>query len=159
MEDTAMLLWIVTMVGGATLALLWIAYGGARRAADVDAPPPSSSQRAAAEDRTSRSRIGVSVLTNHASLAVVGAILWGLYTLNTDDEAYRPLRWVALVLLVATIGLGLSMFGRWLADRRRAKAGEEAERPPEQRLPALVVLGHGLAAAATLVVVVLALAG
>lgn len=65
-----MLLWIVTMAGGVTLALLWIVLGGCRRAADV--------------------------------------------------------------------------------DHRRG---------PEQRLPALVVLLHGLAAAATLVAVLLAVAG
>jgi hypothetical protein len=158
MEDTAMVLWIVTIAGGALLALLWLVHGGARRAADVDAPPSAAGTHTRREDRAGRSRIGVSVLANHGSLAVVGAILWGLFTLNTDDEAYKPLRWVAVALLVVTIALGLSMFGRWLGDRRRRHDGDGTERRPEQRLPALLVIFHGLAAAATLVVVVLALA-
>lgn len=155
MEGTALVMWIVTIGGGALLAGLWVLHGGAKRPADADPAPGSGRQQTLTATRTARSRIGISMITNHAGLAVLGAVTWILYTLNSDDEAYRPLRWLALALLVVTIGLGLSMFNRWLADRRRAEDGAEAQ-PPEQHLPAVVVLLHGIAAAATLVLVLLA---
>ncbi len=94
----------------------------------------------------------------HASLAVVGAITWAAYSANADDENYRPAAWLALVLLSVTVGYGLSMFTRWLADRRNGEAEEDVGvRPPEQHFPTVLVLGHGVMAIATLAVVIIAI--
>ncbi len=153
MSGTALLMWIVTMAGGAVLLVLWLVHGGAKRPADTDPTATGGVQQTATMTRT-RSRIPLSVIVPHASLAVVGAISWALYSANKGDTAYSPARWFSVAVLLATIALGLAMFRPWLADRRSGDS--EAREHPEQRLPAVVVLLHGLAAAATLVLVLLA---
>ncbi len=87
----------------------------------------------------------------HASLAIVGAIVWALFSLNEDDIGFGPARWLASALLLATIAYGMVMFSRWLADRREG----EDERP-EQHFPVALVAFHGLGAVATLLLVLLA---
>ena len=157
MDEIALLLWVVTIGGGALLGAIWLRHGGARRAPDAQVPLSGTGPATTTMARP-RSKIALSVIVPHASLGIVGAITWMLYRANPDDTAYEPIRWLALALLLGTISLGLVMFGRWLADRREADADAEAgEGPPERRLPLVVVVLHGLSAAATLVFVVLAL--
>jgi len=53
------------------------------------------------------------------------------------------------------------MAARWLQDRRApvAAGGQASARPPEQHFPVPVVVLHGLLAATTLVLVLLAALG
>ena len=57
--------------------------------------------------------------------------------------------------------LGFTMAARWLQDRRAPVAAGEPvpARPPEQHFPVPVVVLHGLLAATTLVLVLLAALG
>lgn len=158
MDELALLLWVVTIGGGSLLAALWLRHGGAKQAPDAQRPPSTGPGAATTTMARPQSKIALSLIVPHASLGIVGAITWMLYRANPDDTSYEPIRWLALALLLGTISLGFVMFGRWLADRREAGRGAEAgDGPPERHLPLLVVVLHGLGAAATLVFVVLAL--
>jgi hypothetical protein len=99
-------------------------------------------------------------VTTHAAVAVLGFFLWVYYVNHEGEEgtgigALPPLV-VGLLLVVA--GIGLVMVRRWREDRVRldAERAPNAERPPEQRIPAAVVGLHGLLAVVTLVLVFLA---
>jgi hypothetical protein len=95
----------------------------------------------------SGTRLAPSLLYGHAGLAVVGLVLWIIYLIAGGDA----LAWVAFVLLLPVALLGFTMFARWLSSRRTAAA--------ESRFPVVVVVGHGLLGAVTLVLVLLEAAG
>jgi len=61
------------------------------------------------------------------------------------------LAWFAFVLLLPVAALGFTMLARWIPARRTGTA--------ESRFPVPVVIGHGLFAATTLVLVLLAALG
>ena len=149
MAGTALVMWIVTIGGGALLVAPWLARGGATRPADADLQGGTPAKSTVMTQRT-RSRIGLSMIVPHASLAIVGAIVWALFSLNEDDIGYGPARWLASALLLATIAYGMVMFSRWLADRR-----EGTDERPEQHFPVALVAFHGLGALATLLLVLL----
>jgi hypothetical protein len=71
------------------------------------------------------------------------------------------LAWVSFAILVVVALLGFTMAARWLQDRRAswAAGGPPSARPPEQHFPVAVVVLHGLLAATTLVLVLLAALG
>jgi hypothetical protein len=80
----------------------------------------------------------------HPALALIGFGFWLAFVL----VHYRPLAWISFGILVVTLSAGLSwLTGNTLAARRRGAAGAFP--------PRLIVL-HGLAAAATLTLTVLA---
>ena len=85
MDGLALVMWIVTIGGGATLAAVWTLYGGAKHSADVDTPMTGSGQ--VTTNSRSRSRIALSVLVSHATLGIVGAVVWQLYRANKGDMA------------------------------------------------------------------------
>lgn len=155
MDGTALVLWIVTIAGGASLAVMWLIHGGWERPADAETPASRGGRPTTTLERD-RSKIGVSSILAHATLGILGAIFWQLYRLNEGDPGYDPAKWLALAFLLSTIAVGMGMFVRWVGVRRQAATDPEAM-PPERRLPSLVVIAHGLAAIATLVLVVLAL--
>lgn len=93
------------------------------------------------------SRLAPGLVFGHAGLAVVGLVLWIIYLLAETDA----LAWVAFVVLLPVALLGFAMFARWLTSRKAATA--------ESRFPMVVVLGHGLFAVATLVLVLLTALG
>lgn len=145
----ALILWLVTAVGGFVLLGTWIAKGGVRQ-------------------RPRQSHLPPGVLFGHFLLAVAGLIVWIVYLVLDID----PLAWVAFGILAAVALLGFSMFARWLpVYRRRAAARASAspggpgadkvddEGPPERHFPVAVVGAHGLLGAATLVLVVLTAVG
>ena len=103
------------------------------------------------------SRIRPPLILSHFLLAATGLVLWIIY-LVSDSEA---LAWIAFAILLVVAVLGFTMFGIWLRQRQgRAGAVETAaaERAPEQHFPVAVVAAHGLLAATTLVLVLLAAA-
>jgi hypothetical protein len=95
----------------------------------------------------SGSRLPASLVFAHFGLAVVGLVLWIIY-LATDSEG---IAWAAFVVLLPVALAGFTMFARWLGTRTGSA--------PESRFPMAVVLGHGLFAAVTLVLVLLTAVG
>jgi uncharacterized membrane protein len=92
----------------------------------------------------SGSRLAPGLVFGHFALAVIGLVLWIIY-LVVDSDA---LAWVAFVLLLPVALLGFTMLARWIPARRSGTA--------ESRFPVAVVAGHGLFAATTLVLALLA---
>jgi hypothetical protein len=95
----------------------------------------------------SGSRLAPGLVFGHFALAVVGLVLWIVY-LVVDSTA---LAWVAFVVLLPVAILGFTMLARWISAPRTGTA--------ESRFPLPVVIGHGLFAATTLVLVLLAALG
>jgi hypothetical protein len=96
----------------------------------------------------SGSRLPASLVFAHFGLAVVGLVLWIIYLVN-DSEG---IAWAAFVVLLPVALAGFTMFARWLGSRANTTA-------PESGFPMAVVLGHGLFAAVTLVLVLLTAVG
>jgi uncharacterized membrane protein len=92
-------------------------------------------------------RLAPGLVFGHFALAVLGLVLWIIY-LAVDNDA---LAWVAFVVLLPVALLGFTMLARWIPARRTQVA--------ESRFPVPVVAGHGVFAATTLVLVLLAALG
>ncbi|WP_280194959.1 hypothetical protein [Nocardia farcinica] len=129
MGIAALILWILTAAGGLLMFAVWIAKGGARQPRTTHLPPP--------------------VLFGHLLLAVAGLIVWIVHLL-TDHDA---LAWIAFVLLLPVALLGAVMLLRWLPVRRERDAAAATDGPPERHFPVVVVLGHGVFAVATVILV------
>ncbi len=95
----------------------------------------------------SGTRLAPGLVFTHFALAAIGLVLWIVY-LVVDKTA---LAWVAFVLLLPVALLGFTMLARWIPARSAGNA--------ESRFPVPVVVGHGLFAATTLVLVLLAALG
>lgn len=110
------------------------------------------------------SRFSPPVIFGHFLLAAAGLIVWIIYVV-TDKDA---LAWTAFVLVAVVALLGFTMFALWVPTYRArhpapvAVAGggvETAAGPAERHFPVAVVGGHGLLAAATLILVLLTAIG
>jgi hypothetical protein len=140
MRWAALITWVITAGGGFILLSIWLARGGMRQGAEVG------------------SRIRPPLILSHFLLAATGLILWIIYLANDSDT----IAWIAFALLLVVALLGFTMLGIWLRQRQGTAAAVEtavADRPPEQHFPIPVVVAHGLLAATTLVLVLLAAAG
>ena len=141
MKWVALATWVLTAGGGFLLLGLWLRHGGMQQSEQPGA------------------RIRAARLFSHFALAATGLVLWIVYVAS-DSEA---LAWIAFALLLVVALLGFSMLAIWIGQRRRAPAtapgGPGPSRPAEQQFPAAVVVVHGVFAAATLVLVLLAAAG
>ena len=91
----------------------------------------------------SGTRLAPGLVFGHFALAAAGLVLWIVYLVANESV----LAWIAFGLLLVVALLGFTMFARWLPARRGATA--------ESNFPLAVVLGHGLLAATTLVLVLL----
>jgi manganese efflux pump family protein len=141
MDIAALIAWVVTALGGFILLGTWISRGGTRQG----------------QGDTPASRFPPGLIFGHFLLAATGLVLWIVY-LVTDSLA---LAWVCFAILLVVASLGFTMFARWLQARRApvAAGGPVAARAPEQHFPVPVVILHGLLAATTLVLVLLAALG
>jgi hypothetical protein len=141
MDIAALIVWVITALGGFVLLGTWIQRGGLQ------------------QQRSGTSRLPAPVVFGHFVLAAAGMVVWIVYVV-TDTQA---LAWVAVVLLVVIALLGFTMFARWLPVRRAAAptAGAEvsAEVPAEKHLPVPVVAAHGVVAVATVLLVLLSALG
>jgi len=143
MPLAALLTWIITAGAGLYLLTIWLI--------EYD----REFQSAAA------TRLPVPVISAHALLAVAGLGVWGVY-LITDTPR---LALAAAATLVVVAALGLTMAVRWFAVyRAHDSAAARGERagitvPPERNFPLPVVIGHGLFAVATLILVVVTAVG
>ena len=139
MEWAALIAWVLTAGGGLVMLAIWLSRGGMRQRESGRIRPP--------------------LILGHFALAASGLVLWIAY-LGTDSDA---LAWVSFVILLVVAGLGFTMFAIWQRQRRaRVSVAQEATatsgsaQPAEQRLPVVIVALHGLAAATTVVLVLLA---
>ena len=131
MDAVALVLWVVTALGGALMAGIWIRAGGP------------------AQHRGGNSRISPVRLVSHVALAAAGLVLWIVHVATDNDVP----GWLAFAVLPLVALLGLLMFVTWLAGRGAAVTGEP---PAEQRFPAVVVAAHGAFAVLTVVAVLVA---
>ena len=136
MAWAALILWVVTALGGFYLLVTWLRHGGMQQA-----------------DRPGR-RIRPPLILGHFALAATGLVLWIIYVASDSDA----LAWIAFVLLLVVALLGFTMLAAWLAQRGGAAAAETAD-AAERNFPQAVVGLHGVLAATTLVLVFLAAAG
>lgn len=154
MDTAALILWILTAAGGFVLLAKWIAKGGARPGGSKFPPP---------------------LIFGHFGLAGTGLVLWIIYVANDS----KGIGWTAFGFLIAVALLGFTMFARWIPTYRAASVPVEAPRPTptpggggvstatttaptvavpaERHFPLAIVMGHGLLAATTLVLVIIAL--
>jgi hypothetical protein len=135
MSVAALVTWLITAVGGFVLLGTWISRGGARR--DPGAAP---------------SRFPPGLIFGHFLLAVVALVLWIIYLVADSDG----LAWVSFALVVVVALLGFTMFFRWLPQARSRTGSAGADATAERHFPVGVVIAHGVFAAATLVLVLLA---
>jgi hypothetical protein len=101
--------------------------------------------RGGAHRPETRSRLSPVPVFGHLTMAVIGLLVWIGYVTGGQPM----LAWMAFVVLLPVVVLGIAMFARWIKARRRAGA-------PEARLPVGVVLGHGVFGVTTIVLVLLA---
>jgi manganese efflux pump family protein len=130
MELLTLVVWLATAVGGFALLAVWIQHGGMGDAA----------QR----------RFSKPLPLLHGGTAVISLILFLIYWLGDVSG----LREVVLAGLLVTAVLGFAMFGKWLAGVRRRPAhsvGAARVEAPEDSFPKVLVVIHGIAAVATLV--------
>jgi acyl-CoA synthetase (AMP-forming)/AMP-acid ligase II len=142
MAIAALVAWVLTAAGGFVMLAKWISHGGLHQQHDAT------------------TRFPAGLVFSHLGLAAAGLLLWIAYLLLDNDR----LAWIAFVVLLPVAGLGVGMFARWGAGRRRAALGVTASGaataggalPAEQTLPVPVVAAHGVFAVATVVLVLLA---
>ncbi|MEW2413024.1 hypothetical protein AB0953_04760 [Streptomyces sp. NPDC046866] len=139
MDIAALATWLITALGGFFMLGVWIRHGGVRRR------------------RTGGSRLPAPVLFGHFVLAAAGLVVWIAY-LAVDRAA---LAWTAFGLLVPVALLGFTMLARWLPvlRARTTDTGPDAQAPAERHFPVPVVIGHGLFAVATVLLVLLSALG
>jgi hypothetical protein len=144
MKWAALIVWVITALGGFGLLAIWLQRGGVQQA-----------------DQPGR-RIRPQLIFSHMGLAATGLVLWIIYVASGS----RVLAWIAFALLLGVASLGFGMFALWLQRRQTAttvatagapgSALTEGSTPAEQHFPAAIVAAHGLVAATTLVLVLLA---
>jgi len=167
MSLAALFSWMITAGGGLYLLTIWLI--------EYD----HEFQSGAA------TRLPVPVISTHALLAVTGLGLWGYYLFSDSTR----LAWVAVAILATTATLGLIMAARWIVVYRTHRAprmalaatgahsapagffsatapsgagrdpGPGVAGPPERHFPLPVVIGHGIFATVTIVLVVLTALG
>ncbi len=143
MDIAALITWVVTALGGFYMLGTWLARGGVR------------------QQHSGTSRLPVPVIFGHFALAAAGLVVWIIYVV-ADKSA---LAWTAFGLLVPVALLGSVMLLRWIPVHRAqaalagAPAAAQTETPAERHFPVPVVVGHGLFAVITVVLVLLSALG
>ena len=136
MSVAALFTWMVTIMAGLVLLVIWII--------EYD----REFQSAAA------TRLPVPVISAHALLGMGGLLLWISYLLLDQER----LAWAAVCVLGAVALLGLIMAARWIrVHRAYADPDPSMTRvvtvPPERHFPVPVVVTHGILAVTTIVMV------
>ncbi|MGH3777948.1 MAG: hypothetical protein ACRDRR_19815 [Pseudonocardiaceae bacterium] len=146
MGIAALVAWVVTALGGFVMLGQWISRGGLR------------------QQRSGTTRFPAGLMFSHFGLAAGGLVVWIAYLLTGQDR----LAWVAFVLLIPVALLGFIMLIRWIpvyrgrtvaAGSAAASSGPAEAEPAERHLPVPVVIGHGLFAVVTVVLVLLTALG
>jgi len=165
MDIAALAAWLITAGSGAFVLVRWIARSGALRrrggaAGDAGSPPRLAGQ-AKRTVATASTRLPLPVVAGHVGLAMTGLAFWILYLIT----GWSGLAWTAVILLVAVAGLGMATVTLGLADpggrrgRSSSQGGEPRPGASRTRLAPVVIVGHGVLAASTMLVVLLAALG
>jgi hypothetical protein len=138
MKWAALVVWVITALGGFGLLAIWLQRGGLQQG-----------------DQPGR-RIRPPLIFTHMLLAATGLVLWIVY-IAADKKG---IAWAAFVVLLVVASLGFGMFALWVQRRQAtprapAIAGGAEGVPAEQHFPVALVGAHGLVAASTLVLVLL----
>jgi hypothetical protein len=163
MAYVALILWLITAMGGLYMLAVWLIEN------DVT------------NKGTAKSRLPIPVIFGHLLLAVSGLAVWVAYLLLDRGV----LAWTALFILLGIAMLGATMFARWIPVYRgpvyhpptvavggslgypdgtvAAGPGQALtllyQVPAEGNFPVLIVVGHGMLAVSTLVLVLLTALG
>jgi len=144
LDFAALCAWILAAGSGSYILGGWIAHGGIRRL------------------RAGGAGLSPAVIFGHFGLATAGLLVWIGY-LATDEAG---LAWAAVGLLLPVAGLGMAMVTIGLSGERPEAVAVPAvgprltqAAPARPRMPVLLVVGHGLLAAATILLVLLAALG
>ena len=141
MKWAALIVWVITALGGFGLLAIWLRRGGIGQAQQPGR------------------RIRPPLIFTHLLLAAGGLVVWIVY-LASDTTA---LAWIAFAMLLVVASLGFGMLALWLQRRQAAAApagtagagAVEGSTPAEQHFPVPIVAAHGVVAATTLVLVLL----
>jgi hypothetical protein len=141
MKWAALILWVITALGGFGLLAIWLQRGGLQQAGQPGR------------------RIRPPLIFSHLGIAATGLVLWIVYVATGT----RALAWIGFVLLLVVASLGFGMLALWIqrrqamsADGATFAASAEGSTPAEQHFPIPIVGAHGVLAATTLVLALLA---
>jgi hypothetical protein len=151
MAVAALIAWLVTAAGGFWMLGIWISRGGMR------------------QQSAGPSRFPAPVILGHFLLAAAGLVIWISYV----AVHAKALAWTAFAVLLPVAALGFVMLLRWLPTWRASRVpamaggpgvagpadGDLADGPAERHLPVPVIIGHGVFAVVTLLLVLLTAAG
>jgi hypothetical protein len=144
MGVAALISWLVTAFVGLYLVAVWLIEN------DVTEPGATAS------------RLHGLVVLGHVLLALAGLTVWVLYLVSDSDTA----AWATLGILGGIAALGLTMLTRWIpvhaafvAAEAKVGVSAEFEFPAERAFPVSMVVGHGVLAATTFTLVLLAVLG
>ena len=144
MGVAALICWFITALAGLYLLAVWLIEN------DV------THQGATA------SRLHGPVVGGHVLLALTGLVVWVVHLLSGSASW----GWAAVGILAVIATLGLTMFTRWIPVHAAFVAAESTrgisadfDFPAERAFPLTVVVGHGLLAVTTLILVLLATLG
>jgi hypothetical protein len=131
----ALLAWLATAASGGWVLARWLLAGGSPLRRTETAAPPA-------------------VILGHAGAGALGLALWTCFTLS----GWAALAWIALGVLAPVAGLGMGVLLLGLPGPVRPDIG--ARSPGRRaRVPVLVIVGHGLFAVITLLLVLMAAIG
>ena len=131
----ALLAWLATAMSGGWVLARWLLAGGSPLRRTATAAPPA-------------------VILGHAGAGALGLVLWTCFTLS----GWAALAWIALGLLAPVAGLGMGVLLLGLPGPVRPDIG--ARSPGRRaRVPVLAIVGHGLFAVTTLLLVLMAAIG
>ncbi|HEX4094601.1 MAG TPA: hypothetical protein VHZ33_38285 [Trebonia sp.] len=137
MSAVALVAWIVTVLAGLVLLLIWLM--------EYDRDFQTAAE----------TRLPVPLISAHALLGLGGLTAWGFYIVTDTDQ----LAWASVADLGIVATLGLIMAARWIGVYRayaapNASAFRVVTVPPERHFPRPVIVIHGLSAAVTIGLVV-----
>ena len=139
MSIFALITWVITAGLGSYMVATWRRHGGLKGDPQTTHLPPAR-------------------VFTHLGLAAAGLVVWIVF-LATDRVL---LAWIAVGDLVLVAVLGGVMVRRWTIDGRSAINGDTSAALgdlAEQHIPRPPVVVHGIFAASTLVLAILAAAG
>src|SRR5947209_6279704 len=130
MKWAALVVWVITALGGFGLLGIWLQRGGMGQAAQPGR------------------RIRPPLIFSHMLLAATGLVLWIIYLASHK----RGFAWAGFIVLLPVAVMGFAMLALWLQRRQASTSaggvgGAEGSLPAEQHFPIPVVVLHGLLAA------------